>query len=110
MHLLEERPKVMCTSVVCSLLHPALASPSPSPFPGAGQPTLRQLRELYRLQAQGPATKVFGIVGNPVSHRWAALHGCWFVWCRGGAGGVCGVRVVLVVCGCVYVWVGGVGV
>ena len=35
----------------------------------AGQPTLQQLRELYRLQRQSPATKVFGIVGNPVSHR-----------------------------------------
>ena len=40
-----------------------------------GQPTLRALRELYGLQRQGPATKVFGVVGNPVNHRWGGKGG-----------------------------------
>lgn len=46
---------------------------SPERQSAPGQPTLRQLRELYRLQAQGPASKVFGIVGNPVSHRYGCV-------------------------------------
>jgi len=40
-----------------------------------GQPTLDELRRLYRLQNQSPLTKVYGIVGNPVSHsRSPAIH------------------------------------
>ncbi|KAK9818289.1 hypothetical protein WJX72_010136 [[Myrmecia] bisecta] len=40
-----------------------------------GQPTVQQLRQMFRLQDQTAATKVYGIVGNPVSHsRSPAVH------------------------------------
>jgi len=40
-----------------------------------GQPTLGDMRQLYRAGSQGKDTKVFGIVGNPVSHsRSPVLH------------------------------------
>lgn len=40
-----------------------------------GQPTVIELVGLYRLGQQGPGTKVYGIIGNPVSHsRGPALH------------------------------------
>lgn len=40
-----------------------------------GQPTLADMRRLYRAPVQDSATKVFGIVGNPVSHsRSPVLH------------------------------------
>lgn len=40
-----------------------------------GQPTLGDMRRLYRAKSQGPGTKVFGIVGNPVAHsRSPILH------------------------------------
>ncbi|GAB4816977.1 hypothetical protein N2152v2_004023 [Parachlorella kessleri] len=48
---------------------------SPERQSAPGQPTLQQLRELYRLQRQSSTTKVYGIVGNPVSHsRSPAIH------------------------------------
>ncbi|KAL4546682.1 hypothetical protein Ndes2526B_g01887 [Nannochloris sp. 'desiccata'] len=48
---------------------------SPERQSAPGQPTLSQLRNLFRLQEQNAATKVFGIVGNPVSHsRSPAIH------------------------------------
>ncbi len=40
-----------------------------------GQPSLRDLVRTYRLGGQSAATRVFGVVGNPVSHsRSPALH------------------------------------
>lgn len=42
---------------------------SPERQSAPGQPTLQELRERYRLQDQGPQTRVFGVVGNPISHR-----------------------------------------
>ena len=40
-----------------------------------GQPTVQQLKQLYRCNSHGPATKVFGIIGNPVHHsRSPILH------------------------------------
>ena len=33
-----------------------------------GQPSIRELRDLYRFGSIGPATRVFGIVGWPVAH------------------------------------------
>ncbi|CAL8469064.1 g8605 [Coccomyxa elongata] len=40
-----------------------------------GQPTVTELRRVYRLQNQSAATQVFGIVGNPVGHSQSpALH------------------------------------
>lgn len=48
---------------------------SPERQSAPGQPTLGQLRDLFRLQEQNAETKVFGIVGNPVSHsRSPAIH------------------------------------
>lgn len=40
-----------------------------------GQPTVAQLRDLYRLKSQSPTTKVYGIVGNPVAQsKSPAIH------------------------------------
>ncbi len=48
---------------------------SPERQSAPGQPTLGQLRDLFRLQDQTAETKVFGIVGSPVSHsRSPAIH------------------------------------
>ena len=44
-----------------------------------GQPTARELRDLYRFGAIGPATRVFGVVGWPVAHsRSPAFHNARF--------------------------------
>ena len=40
-----------------------------------GQPTLGQLRDMYRIPKQCPGTKVFGVIGKPVAHsKSPALH------------------------------------
>lgn len=40
-----------------------------------GQPSLQDMLEMYRSHQQTPSTKVFGIIGNPVSHsRSPILH------------------------------------
>ena len=40
-----------------------------------GQPTLRQLRDLYRVPTQTRATKVMGVIGNPIAQsKSPALH------------------------------------
>ncbi|MFN9125997.1 MAG: type I 3-dehydroquinate dehydratase [bacterium] len=44
-----------------------------------GQPTARELRDLYRFGSIGPATRVFGVVGWPVGHsRSPAFHNARF--------------------------------
>ena len=44
-----------------------------------GQPTARELRDLYRFGAITPATRVFGVVGWPVAHsRSPAFHNARF--------------------------------
>jgi 3-dehydroquinate dehydratase/shikimate dehydrogenase len=44
-----------------------------------GQPSARELRDLYRFGAIGPATRVFGVVGWPVAHsRSPAFHNARF--------------------------------
>ena len=44
-----------------------------------GQPTARELRDLYRFGAIGPATRVFGVIGWPVAHsRSPAFHNARF--------------------------------
>lgn len=44
-----------------------------------GQPTIDELRGLYRFDAIGPATKVYGVVGWPVGHsRSPAFHNAAF--------------------------------
>ena len=44
-----------------------------------GQPTLRELRDLYRFGSIGPATRVFGVIGWPVAHsRSPAYHNARF--------------------------------
>jgi 3-dehydroquinate dehydratase / shikimate dehydrogenase len=44
-----------------------------------GQPTLADLHELYRFRSIGPATRVYGVIGWPVSHsRSPQLHNAGF--------------------------------
>jgi 3-dehydroquinate dehydratase/shikimate dehydrogenase len=44
-----------------------------------GQPTVRELVELYRIKAITHHTRVYGVVGWPVSHsRGPAVHNAWF--------------------------------
>lgn len=40
----------------------------PAETTAPGQPTLRELTDLYRFRSIGPATAVYGVVGHPVSH------------------------------------------
>jgi 3-dehydroquinate dehydratase/shikimate dehydrogenase len=48
---------------------------SPERASAPGQPALGELRSLYRLGAQSAATRVYGVIGNPVAHsRSPALH------------------------------------
>ena len=63
-------------SCSCSCCVEMMPPPSPAmgcaplPPPAApGQPTLQQLSGMYGLKQQRRDTEVFGIVGNPVSHR-----------------------------------------
>lgn len=45
----------------------------------SGQPTIAELRDLYRWNAMGKATRVFGVVGNPVNHSMSpAIHNAAF--------------------------------
>ena len=59
--------------------------------PGAGtapgQPTIEQLKRLYRWDVLGPQTRVYGVIGDPVGHsKSPALHNAGF-----GAAGFDGV-------------------
>lgn len=48
---------------------------SPERQSAPGQPTIHQLKNLYRLDTQSERTKVLGIVGNPVGHsKSPAIH------------------------------------
>lgn len=48
---------------------------SPERQSAPGQPTIHQLKNLYRLDTQSETTKVLGIVGNPVGHsKSPAIH------------------------------------
>ncbi len=38
-----------------------------------GQPTVRDLLDLYHLRAQGKETRVFGVIGSPVAHSLSPL-------------------------------------
>lgn len=38
-----------------------------------GQPTVDELLRLYRLKSQSPQTKVYGVIGSPVSHSLSPL-------------------------------------
>lgn len=50
---------------------------SPERQTAPGQPTVQQLRKLYRMGSQTSSTKVLGIVGNPVSHRYGFFRTCF---------------------------------
>ncbi len=44
-----------------------------------GQPTIRDLKDLYRWDAIGAATRVYGVIGDPVSHSMGpAIHNAAF--------------------------------
>ena len=44
-----------------------------------GQPTVQQLRSLYRWDRLGPGTQVFGVIGDPVGHSMSpAIHNAGF--------------------------------
>eukprot|EP00955_Chlamydomonas_euryale_P080771 363471-Chlamydomonas_euryale.AAC.4 len=49
------------------------AALSPEKASAPGQPTVKELSTLYNFQKQSKATKVFGIIGNPVSHSKSPL-------------------------------------
>jgi 3-dehydroquinate dehydratase/shikimate dehydrogenase len=49
------------------------AALSPERASAPGQPTIGQLQQLYSFKTQGPDTKLFGIMGNPVSHSKSPL-------------------------------------
>eukprot|EP00197_Chlamydomonas_leiostraca_P004102 CAMPEP_0202872118 /NCGR_PEP_ID=MMETSP1391-20130828/20452_1 /ASSEMBLY_ACC=CAM_ASM_000867 /TAXON_ID=1034604 /ORGANISM="Chlamydomonas leiostraca, Strain SAG 11-49" /LENGTH=542 /DNA_ID=CAMNT_0049553083 /DNA_START=98 /DNA_END=1726 /DNA_ORIENTATION=+ len=49
------------------------AALSPDKASAPGQPTVATLKALYNYQNQGPRTKVYGIIGNPVSHSKSPL-------------------------------------
>ncbi len=55
--------------------------PGPAPGPGAaiGQPTIEQLKHLYRWDAIDAQTQVHGVIGDPVSHSMSpAIHNAGF--------------------------------
>ena len=55
------------------------ARPEGDPGTAAGQPTVAQLRELYRFDALTPRTRVFGVVGWPIEHSLSPhLHNAGF--------------------------------
>ncbi|CAG9466287.1 unnamed protein product [Pedinophyceae sp. YPF-701] len=44
-----------------------------------GQPTIGELRNMYRLASMGPKTKVYGVIGNPVAQsKSPAIHNAAF--------------------------------
>jgi len=45
----------------------------------AGQPTIKEMKDLYRWDALGPETRVFGVIGHPVAHSMSpAIHNAAF--------------------------------
>lgn len=49
------------------------ASASPGEETGPGQVAARTLHEIYRIGEVSPATKVYGVIGNPVAHSLSPL-------------------------------------
>ncbi|GAX76080.1 hypothetical protein CEUSTIGMA_g3523.t1 [Chlamydomonas eustigma] len=49
------------------------AALSPEKASAPGQPTIQQLNTLFKFKHQSQATKLFGIIGNPVSHSRSPL-------------------------------------
>ena len=49
------------------------ASASPGEETGPGQVAARALHEIYRIDEVSPATRVYGVVGNPVAHSLSPL-------------------------------------
>lgn len=55
------------------------ASLRPAAATAPGQPTVRELLDLYRFRAVGRATRVYGVIGWPVEHsRSPAVHNAGF--------------------------------
>ncbi len=45
-----------------------------------GQPSIRELVERYRIHQQGPETRIFGVLGNPVGHSLSPhIHNAAFI-------------------------------
>jgi 3-dehydroquinate dehydratase/shikimate dehydrogenase len=52
-----------------------------------GQPTLRELLDLYRFRSIAADTRVFGVIGWPVGHSMSpAVHNAGFEWLEGRSG------------------------
>jgi 3-dehydroquinate dehydratase/shikimate dehydrogenase len=49
------------------------ASPSDGSETAPGQVTARVLRDLYRVEQLDPATRIFGVAGNPITHSLSPL-------------------------------------
>lgn len=59
--------------------HLTFAALSDARASAPGQPTINQLQGLYNFAQQGPDTKLYGIIGNPVHHSKSPLiHNCAF--------------------------------
>jgi len=59
------------------------ASLHPGAQSAPGQPTIAELKDLYRWDSIGPATKVFGVIGCPVAHSMSpAIHNAAFTAAR----------------------------
>ena len=71
----------------------AFASVSAERAAAPGQPTVQQLKELFRWDRIGPATTCYGVIGSPVAHSMSpAIHNAAF-----DAAGVDGVYVPLLI-------------
>jgi 3-dehydroquinate dehydratase / shikimate dehydrogenase len=53
--------------------HLTFARVDDSPGSAPGQPNVTELKECYRISKQGPHTRIFGVIGNPIIHSLSPL-------------------------------------